>query len=39
MPTSSILQDSLHQNLIFSKRAAALKIDHFEVEGLYILLG
>jgi hypothetical protein len=39
MPTPSVLQDSVHQNPIFAKGAAPLKLDQFEVEVQCILLG
>ena len=39
MPTPYFLQNALHQIPIFSKCAADLKLDQFEVEDLYILLG
>jgi hypothetical protein len=39
MPSPSILQDLVHQNPIFSKAAARLKHDQFEVAVPCILLG
>ena len=39
IPTPSFLHNAFHQNPIFLKFAADLKVDQFEVEDLYILLG
>jgi hypothetical protein len=39
MPTTSVLQDLVHQNPIFLKGAEPLKNYHFVVAVLYILLG